>query len=345
MNKKFFWTTILLVSLAAAACQFLQPAAETATEAPAPTEAEAGAAISADTIGSLSPAAVLQPVEDAAMCAWAADGEHFWVWGLTDVFLYDAVSFEPAASYEGDIEEAIYDLSPDGKTMAYSLDGMAISLFDIPGGSEILTITPDYPFSDAFFSPDGARLGVASLAAIEIVVYDVSSGEEINRLNGFETAAPVYSARFASDGETLVWIARATIQPMNIESGELMPSLSHEDFISAYAVSLDGSTAATTAAGTFEGELMPLVTLWDTETGEELAVQANPDYFSAAAWSPDSSILAAGTENNVLFYESPSGDVIGMQESGEISSLSFSPDGSSLLVCSMDGSAAVWQAK
>lgn len=344
MYRKIFWFALLAAASILSACDRPAPTAETqAKPTTAPTEGTT--AILSENLQALSAVETLQPIQEAAVCKWAADSLSFWVAGLSDVHLYGAETFEVIASYEGNEYYAIYDVSPDGRTIAFSLDGLAISLFDLRVESEQLTITPDFQFSGAFFSPDGSSIGVESLEVLEVVVYDTASGKETDRLSGFETAAPVYGARYGADGETLMWVSRGTVQPMDIASGELMPALQHEDFVSAFALSPDGSTTATAAAGTFDGEFTPQVTLWDAMSGEALAVQPNTAYFSALAFSPDSSLLAAGTENGVIFYASPSSEQLLQLDAGAVSSLSFSPDGNSLLTCRLDGSVTIWKPK
>jgi WD40 repeat protein len=316
---------------------------ELPAETPAPPPAPEPVVIRAENLSSLVQAGSLNPSSQAILCSWSTDGSSFWVQDLNGAYLYDAGTFTQTASYEISEHESIYDLSANGRTIAYSLDGLAISLFDIVDNQEILTITPDYQFLNAFFSPDGSMLGVESYYAIEVVVYDTTTGEEVRRLSGFETAAPVYSARFAADRKTLVWFSRGTVQPMDITNNTMMPALRHEDFVAAFAVAPDGSVIATAAGGTYEGEPTPLITYWHPQDGYEVAVAPFLDYISALAFSPDSSLLAAGTSVEITFLSVPGAEVLASLDSSGISSLVFSPDGTRLLACTREGNATIWK--
>jgi WD40 repeat protein len=110
-------------------------------------------------------------------------------------------------------------------------------------------------------------------------------------------------------------------------------------------MSPDSSRLATAAAGTLNGEFQPLVTLWETRSGERLWQAGNAAYFRSLDFSPNGEFLAAGTENEVVFYESSSGKELSRLQTGGdvINTLGFSPDGKSLLTCGTDGSVTIWK--
>ena len=218
-------------------------------------------------------------------------------------------------------------------------------LLDVFTQKDILTIVPGFQFANAFFSPDGSLIGVASLDEIKIFEYNVLNGSETGTLSGFSTAAPVYSARFAQDGKHLIWWSRAKAQPMELASGALGPELNHEDFISALSMSMDGKWIATTAGGTLNGEFQPLVRLWDAAAGSVVWEKGNPGYFSSLDFSPDSSLLAAGDDSEVILYNVQTGDEIIRLSTGNaaVNSLGFSPNGATLLTCDADGNVALWK--
>ncbi len=112
-------------------------------------------------------------------------------------------------------------------------------------------------------------------------------------------------------------------------------------------MSHDNSKVATAAAGTLNGEMQPLVTLWDSQNGAVLWQMGNAEYFSSLDFSTDDSLLAAGTINEVVFYDVASGKELSRLQTGGdvINSLGFSPDGKSLLTCSTDGIATIWKIK
>jgi WD40 repeat protein len=188
---------------------------------------------------------------------------------------------------------------------------------------------------------------VASLDSIEIILFSAEDGSVQGSLSGFTTAAPVYFAEFSSIGEVLLWESRGTVQPMHIGSGELGPTLSHEDFVVAVAITPDSSVIATAAAGTLDGEFQPLVTLWDTNSGEVIWQNGNPAYFSSLDFSPDGSLLAAGTEGEVIFYQTDNGEELASLLTGSevVNDLGFSPDGGALLTCETDGRLILWKPK
>jgi WD40 repeat protein len=350
MKRKIMKTklpAILSGILILSACAAPAVPAETDTQPPSPPETVQENRISVDSIGDLSPAVTLQPSTGALICSWTKDGSAIWVQDFFTVSLYDAATMDVLAKFDGGEYAAIYDTSSDGRTVAYSLDGQAIRLFDIFSQEDRLSFLPGFPYSAVFFSPDDSALGVASLDSIEIILFSAEDGSVQGSLSGFTTAAPVYFAEFSSIGEVLLWESRGTVQPMHIGSGELGPTLSHEDFVVAVAITPDSSVIATAAAGTLDGEFQPLVTLWDTYSGEVIWQNGNPAYFSSLDFSPDGSLLAAGTEGEVIFYQTDNGEELASLLTGSevVNDLGFSPDGGALLTCETDGRLILWKPK
>ncbi len=300
--------------------------------------------ITAANISALVSTQVLQSA-DVLTAKWTLDGKAFWLKGIEEVSLYDSKSLQEQTSYNVGEDAALYDVSPDGKEIAFSsFDDPAVVLYDVIAGQETARIPLDMLTQQADFSPDGTMLGTISSEVWEITLWDTASAQVIKSLTGFETAAPVYSFQFGVDGKTVMWIARATIQPMDIASAELGPEISHEDFISAAALSPDGNLLATAAAGMVDGEFLPIVTIWDAHSGESLAVFSNPDYFSSLTFSPDGGLLAAGSDGTVLFWDvsafSAAGEI--STAAGHVNSVQFSPDGTQLLTCTNEGTVQMW---
>ena len=343
-----------LILIAGAACQAPSLAenmapANTAMPAPEITEPAVSQAktISADTLSHLVISETLQVSNSVVNCAWASDGNSIAVMDMTWAGFYSPAGFEIVSQFTGDESTILYAVSPEAGLAAYSLDGASIQLYDFAAKADHLSLMPDFNFANAFFSPDGSQLAVESADTIEVVVYDTESGEKINTLSGYETAAPVYSTSFSPNGKYLLWLSRATAQPMEISSQSFFPALSHEDFIAAVKMSHDTYKVATAAAGTLNGEFQPLITLWGTQTGEAAWQTGNAEYITALDFSADDALLAAGAKDEIIFFDTSSGKEISrLKISGErISSLDFSPDGKSLLACNSNGAVAVWTIK
>jgi WD40 repeat protein len=352
LNKAFIF--VLLLMLAAASCQVQAPiveapAVDTSVPAPAVTEPPAAqpVKINSENLTLLQKSASLQASTGAVTCAWSSDGSKLTIMDTSHAGLYETGALSLLGEFTTDEYTALYAVSPDATLAAYSLDGKKVQLYDFTTKADRFSLTPDFQFSGVFFSSDGTHLAIDSLDAIEVVIYDTATGKQVNTLSGFETAAPVYSSAFSPDGRYLLWLSRGTAQPMDISNQTLKPALSHEDFIAAARMSRDNSKVATAAAGTLNGEMQPLVTLWNAQNGAVLWQMGNPEYFSSLDFSMDNSILAAGTKNEVIFYDVATGKELSRLQTGGdvVNSLGFSPDGRTLLTCSTDGIASFWMIK
>ena len=300
--------------------------------------------ISAESISNLKEIHSLNTI-NSATCKWNLGGRTFWLVSFREAKLYDGSTFEEIANYDVSENGALYNVSPDGIALAYSLKDEDLILYDVLHQKEIRKIHPDFYYSDAKFSPNGKYLAVISMEEIQIHIWDVDSGKEFTTLEGFETAAPVYSGIFGEDNKTFLWLSRGTVQPMDIKSKTMGPAFSHEDFVSSMALSPDGKILATAAAGTVNGKFTALTRLWNAKTGDELAYFTNADSFSSLTFSPDGSILAAGTNKLIIFWNTIAQKQLATVPAGNdyINSLAFSPDGTQLVSCSADGIAKIWK--
>lgn len=337
--RKTLWIGLML-SLLITACDGAPAPAAEVPETPALT---IPSRISALNAASLQPVVSAQDSAGAMLCKWTGDSQRLWALDLSSARLYDAGTLEKSGEFGGAGIASVFDASTDGNTIAYTSDGQEIRLYDLGAQKDKLAFSPAFPFSGAYFSTNGSILGVESLEQIEVAQFSAADGSPAGTLNGFETAAPVYTARYSPDGETLLWWSRGIIQPMDIASGKFGAVLSHEDFVSAVAMRTDGQFIATSAGGTLEGEFQPLVTLWDAKSGAMVWQAGNDEYFNALDFSPDSSLLAAGAQSEVILYAVSSGEELArLDAGGTVNSLSFSPDGSMLLSCGIESQITIW---
>lgn len=241
----------------------------------------------------------------------------------------------------------VADISSDGKLAALvSLDMTSISLVNLSSGNTVaLTITPGFMVGNATFSPDGSTLAVAIADEWKVVIYSTSDGAEINTLTGFETAAPVFNAGFTESPQWIAWHARATLQLQEIEDGKLGPTLDHQDFVTTYAMTRDGSLLASDASTAGVDPAVHAVTLWDAAGGNVLRTFELTGQVLCIEFSPNGTLLAMGVGSALQIWDVTSGTMLASLEehAGQITTLAFSADGKYLATAGNDNQLFLWQ--
>ena len=239
----------------------------------------------------------------------------------------------------------VLDASPDGSRWAYDPDGTSSLILIDPADSDTDIITrPMQTIGDGRFTPDGKYLLTYSMDQWQATLWDAFTGEKVEEFEGFETAAPIYAVTPGADGQTLIWHARGTLQLQDMESGQMGSTFSHEDFITAFVLSPDGSVVATAAAGTINGNFTPAVYWWDAASGDKLA-EMNFEYpIDSLSFSPDGDLLAVASGNFVTLVSSNFKIVATLRAHDEVTGdVAFSPDGRTLLTAGSEGQLKVWQ--
>ncbi len=285
-------------------------------------------------------------VADPAELDWSADGQIVGASSRNGVVLYDLTGSKQTTNVPVPDSTTLLDFSIDAGLMGATQDQKTILLNDLSNGSTARTIEVGGPFITASFSPDGRSLAVSLANDIAIQIYDTATGQVIQSLTGFETAAPVYSGTYSADGKHIIWVARGTVQVENLDTSVSSPVFSHEDFVNAVALSPDGSVLATATAGTVNNDYAPFIQLWNTQSGESLGrLLTGQDPSNALSFSPDGKTLASGTGSQVILWDIASQkqiNVLGAHTAG-VSAVDFSPDGRSLASASSDGTLRIWQ--
>ncbi len=316
------------------------------TLTPAPTETSALPPVISSTNANFLQQVGEVNITDPNELEWSANGQEVGAAGRGELGLYRAAGLQPVSTDQVQSPSSLLDFSVNSNLMAVTSDQTTILLRDISNDSAVRTIDVSGMFTAANFSPDGSLLAVSLADQIAIRIYDTATGQAQRTLTGFETAAPVYSGRFSADGKHLIWVARGTVQVVNLETGVSSPVFSHEDFVNAEALSPDGSILATATAGTVDNAYAPFIQLWDAQSGQplgKLLTGQDPSY--ALSFAPDGKTLASGTSSQVILWNVGSQEqiaVLGAHTAG-VSAVAFSPDGRSLASAASDGTLRTWQ--
>ncbi len=147
-------------------------------------------------------------------------------------------------------------------------DGKNVLLYDAGTLALKHTISLDFLAQTSACSPDGRTLLISSADDLAAYLYDSETGEHLQTLTGYSTAAPIYSVTFSPDGENLLWHSRATFQVQTVADGTLSEPVQFWDFVGVYALSPDSSVLAAFLPD--EDAAEHIVVFYDTETATEL---------------------------------------------------------------------------
>jgi WD40 repeat protein len=286
------------------------------------------------------------------LASGSADGT-FILWDVSDLNSEEPLPW-PMAYFSGhgsDVTEVLF--APDGQTLVSSSDDGSIIKWNVEGNLPIGRLITDQltDIQSLAFSPDGQTLASGSCSdydpggscnAGEIILWDVTTGEELKQLLGHE--ASVRSIAFSPDGQTLAsGSSDTTVILWDVASGKQVgaPLTGHEDEVRSVAFSHDGQMLA---SGGGDG-----VILWDTASGQPLRGPLAGSEASSAlsvAFSPDDQTLASGGyDQAVVLWDTASGQPLGEPLFGPTDSVNvvaFSPDGQLLASGSEDSTIRLW---
>lgn len=203
-------------------------------------------------------------------------------------------------------------------------------------GALLSTVRNHGEVSAVRFSPDGSRMIVVDEDLIAIV-RDTETGAVLLRLSGH--TGPLTDACFSPDGTRVLTTSEdhtarlfdLVARPQKVQSARLVLR-GHEASLQSATFSPDGKRIATVSDDW-------TARLWDAATGEQQSeLQGHTDDVLAAVFSPDGTLLVTADKSTVRLWDAASPRVyerplVTLPEiPGDLHGVSFSPDGSNLLV-------------
>lgn len=192
-------------------------------------------------------------------------------------------------------------ISPDGTSLAISSTDNSLEIWSITTKETLSEWQFPFWMTGLSFSPQNEIIAAVDVQNFQVNFIDLITGVVNDSLQWTEHASPVlYSANLTLDWEKLAWVARGSVQLMNVMDGSLGELLSHEDFVAATSWTPDGKIIATAAAGTEGGQFQPVVYLWDATNAKLIHTLVQTAPTINLRFSPDGTKLAVLRSDSVL---------------------------------------------
>ena len=193
----------------------------------------------------------------------------------------------------------------------------------------------DSVVDDIQFAPDGNR--VAATDGLRACVWDAANGKLQGVFRGHNSS--LFSVAWSPGSKVLATVGGDGVNLWNVDSGELEGRLMAVNLFARLATfSPDGQSIATSEQGK--------VRLWSTASQECLHTFPAARAAMRPAFSSDGKLLAfAGENGKVCIRETATGNLyrIWRAHDSDISTIAFSPDASTLVTASDDGTVKFWR--
>jgi WD40 repeat protein len=205
-------------------------------------------------------------------------------------------------------------------------------------------LNQDEMLTDFQFSPDG--LSIALVLGDEIVeIRKMETGARSQELEWADRTGPIYWIEFDDQWEQVVWVSRSNVLLQNLSTPERSIVLVHEDTIRDTDFAPDGMYFASTSAKQINGGLLPVVQIWDSESGTEYLSIPLEQTVTKIEYSTDGSLLFVGLrDGGIQVYNPLTGEKFNSftGHNDEILGILMLDDGSLLATVSRDGEISVW---
>jgi WD40 repeat protein len=310
-----------------------------ATHQPSPTPIPDYEVIQMDRLEDLQVVATAT-VEAPVSILWSTDSSRL---GILSTNGFSVFSGENAALLKSIVLAAPYslmDASIEREIIAVTTDQLSIEFRSMDTGEVLSTLKPDEMFLSGTFRPDGFSFLLSSAYSITAEEWDVETNQMMSKVEGFETAAPVYNARYNDKGSSIIWTARGTVQVYDAKTGELGAVMGHEDFVNSSDLAPNGRMLAAATVGTIDGDFKPIVRIWDAFGGQILAnLPTGESIASHVRFSPDGSLLvvSSGTTVSIWQVQTQANVWQAASQGGNMRDAKISPDGKTLAIIAENG--------
>lgn len=220
--------------------------------------------------------------------------------------------------------------------------GGLLTLVDLATNAQTVLRDYDFPIRTLAYSPDDSLLAVGGSDGIVYIWWWDGTGVMRPTAMWSGHTDGLNNVAFSPDGTRLLSASDdATIRLLSVSNGELIAVLEgHTRGDTLYATfSPDGSKIASYS---WDRQL----NIWDGNTGALIGSTRTTYGINALAFSPDGLFVAVGTLNSDLAIywadQSPSLYRALAGHSGDISQVTFTPDGAMVISASYDDSVRVW---
>jgi eukaryotic-like serine/threonine-protein kinase len=213
----------------------------------------------------------------------------------TAVRVWDAATGREVSRFEGRNGSRVATVSPCGTYVAAAADGSGVKLWELATGRPLRTLTGHLDRVQGLdFSPDGGRIAAAGRDGT-VRVWEASTGGELYVLRGHTD--PVRCVAFSPDGRLLATGGGDDIRLWDPRTGGAVRTLRGRwgrSTVHALGFSPDGRRLAA-------GGVHAAVTLWDTDSGEEVVDLPTPRMIvTGVRFGPDGRSLAAVTNDGTV---------------------------------------------
>jgi WD40 repeat protein len=240
---------------------------------------------------------------------------------------------------KGALSQCSVAFSPDGRLLVAGSGKNPVPVWDVASGVIVRRLYEDSPqqIVACAFSPDGAALACGGFDKT-ITLWDPGTGERMASWPAH--SSPVWELAFSPDGATLASCSVSSdIGFWNAATGEApWRYVGIRGYLSV-AFAPTGETLA--YGGRWDG-----AGVLDAGSGQVMAKLSEPQSpVGDVAYSPAGDLLAAGTDDNVIYLWalvdfSLAGALAG--HSGYVNGIAFSPDGALLASGSHDKTVGIW---
>jgi WD40 repeat protein len=235
-------------------------------------------------------------------------------------------------------------IGEDGTVAAGGAD-KAVHLWDPATGKERRTLQHSNTVLALAFSTDGKKLAAGDADGL-VLLWDVGSGEKLTVLKGI--GEPIRQVALAADGKTAAAGGAKSGRVWDVNTGKEKMT-----FDGRFALSPDGASLAVVRPnGT--------VSVWDVPKGKQrTSLEGHTGNVFSLTFSPDGKTLATGgadrrgrfatgkeegQDNTIKLWDMETGKSLAalMGHVKGIYSLTFAPDGKTLVAADFNGSMKLW---
>ena len=261
----------------------------------------------------------------------------------------DRNKVNPRVNHHKDISGRWVQFSSDGKYLAgLKKAGNSLTLWDVNTGEKIKELDGVMASGrNLVFSPQGHCFRLGCTPDPE---YDTIELWDEEKRASFTHSAHVDTVAMSPDGMCLATGGRdKTVKLWHVETQQCFQTLSgHIGRIVSLAFSPDGTRlvsgggdnsemrkhadGTTSSFSDGDSPVDRTAKVWEVATGENIATLENSGMVRGVAFSPDGKCLATGTTKTVTLWCTKTWQPIATLDTVSFESLSFSPDGSRLII-------------